>query len=145
MPKTGLYMNWSGVSVTPNGGTLIPVTDVTDCSFPRSGTNKTFWGDNRLYARDIRTTNQVRQVMITTGNLAALDAVPIGTVCTVVATLNDAHNGVGSGARTYTAINAVLASKPDGSTNNEYANTTYSFDCFGSALDADPISVVNAS
>ena len=145
MPATKLYMNWTGVTVTPNGGSAINLTGVTDVSFNRSGTNKPFFGDNRQHARAIRTTNQARSVSISCGDLSALDSVAIGTVCTVVGTLNDLHNGTGSGARTYTAINAVLSSKPDGSSNDEYAGTTYSFDCFGSALDADPISVVNAT
>jgi hypothetical protein len=145
MPATTLYMNWTGVTVTPGGSSAITVNRVTNIALPAESSLKKFYGDAVKFPIASRPTEQTRGITITSGNCALLNTVPIGTICTVVAVLNDMTNGVGSGAITVTAINAVLQSKSMGAANNEFASVSYVFDCFGGASDADPITIAVAA
>ena len=146
--RTGNYMNWVNVSVLPPTGTAINVTEVTDFAPELSNTNEKFYGDNRRFAKLIRSTMFERKVSITTGDVAAANAIPYGLPCTITATLCDALNGTGAGAINYTLKNCVMDKNGVKAANNKFGEVTISFDCFSddsSATDTDPFSYVVAT
>lgn len=146
--RTGNFMNWTGVTVTPAGGQAITLTEVTDVSPSLDSTHEKFYGDNRRFAKCIRSTEFERMVSITTGDVAVANTIPLNVPCTVVATLNDAFNGAGAGAITYTFRNAVLKTNGVKGPNNKFAETTLNFDSFGddtNAYDSDPFSYTVAT
>lgn len=146
--RCGNFMNWTGVSITPNGGQAINVTEVTDVSPMLGSTNEAFYGDNRRFAKLLRSTEYKRGVSITTGDAAAANAVPVDQPCTIVATLNDAKNGAGTGAITYTFKNCVMKQNGLKAGNNKFAETTLEFEAYGddsSVVETDPFSFVVAS
>lgn len=141
--RTKNYMNWTGVTVTPAGGQAITITEVTEVNPDLDSTHEKAYGDNRRFAKCIRETQLERMVSITTGDVATANTIPVNTPCTITATLNDAFNGAGTGAITYTFKNAVLKSNKVKGANNKFAEATLEFDCFGddsSAYDSDPFS-----
>lgn len=145
MPASTLLMNWSGVTVTPASGSAITVNRVTNIALPAESSLQKFYGDTFKFPAASRPTEQTRGITITSGNCAQLNTIAIGTVCTVVAVLNDLYNGTGSGAVTVTAVNAVLQSKSMGGANNDFATVSYVFDCFGGTGDVDPITFAVAA
>lgn len=144
MPATKLYANFSGVTVTPNGGSAINITEVTSIDPDRSSNLKARFGDNRKYPRLIKAFERMRSFTITSGDLAALQSIPEDTPCTVVFILEDAQNGTGSGALTYTYTNAVMGSNPVKSPNNDFGEATVQFQCY-STDNTDPLTVAKAT
>lgn len=143
MAATKLQMGWSGVVVTPTGGTAIPITNVTKVHTKKGSQKKEFHGDTNPFAKLITTKNKTREVTITSGDMAAMLAIPEDTVCSLVYVFNDAKNGAGAGAITRTLNLAVLTEAPDEGAVNEFGMGTVTFSAY--SLDGtDPlVTVVN--
>ena len=147
---TKLFMNWVNVSVTPNGGNAIPITQVTSIKPKRSSRQEKFYGDALAFAALIKNVERERSIAITGGNIAAFALIPDDTPCTITATLADPRNGVaaGGGAITITLINAVLASDDSEGQNNKFASGTVMFQAYGGTStdggEVDPLTVAYA-
>ncbi len=112
MPATKRFMNWSGVSFTPSGGQATPITGVTAVEIDAGGSLAKFAGDGDRYHTTIVNDHNDPTVTVHSADLAAVRANPVGTVGIFTATHQDARNGSGPGAITYTLANAVIASNP---------------------------------
>ena len=145
---TNLYMNWTGVTITPQGGAAITVDKVTDVKVNRKSVQEAFYGDNRKFAAFLRNTQKKRSITLVTGNPNLHLAIPEDTYCTIVAILNDVQNGTGSGALTITAVNAKMESDDTDGSNNKYAAGTITFNCAGddsTTPDSDPVTIAVAA
>jgi hypothetical protein len=112
MSVTKRYMNWTGVTFTPFGGVPTPLTGVTSIQIDSAGSLLKFSGDGDRYSTTVVNDFNDPIVTIHCADLAAVRSFSVGTVGTFTATHNDAKNGAGTGAITYTLSNAVIASNP---------------------------------
>ena len=142
--RTGNYMNWVNVVITPQSGTTaISLTEVTKVNPGLKQQLKPFYGDNRRFAKMLRAVEYQRSLDITTGDAATANTIPLDQPCTITATLCDAKNGTGSGALNYTFKNAVMGENSVEAANNEYGMVTLHFECYGddsAGVDGDPFS-----
>jgi hypothetical protein len=147
--KTNLFVNWDGVqAVTQDTQTQYPIEEVTDVKVDGKSVQIAFYGDNRLFARNLRNTQKTREISITGGNIAQLLAIPEDREVTITAYLNDVDNGRGSGCLVVVAKNAKRHASPFGGQNNQYASGSVMFACRGdtdssgsNVNDSDPISI----
>src|ERR1051326_2537818 len=124
MPATKRYMNWTGVSFTPTGGTATSISGVTSVNIDTGGSLMRFSGDGDRYSTTVVNDYNEPVITVHAADLAAVRANPVGTVGTFTATHNDAKNGTGSGAITYTLTNAVIASNPVQGTHRQFGQGT---------------------
>src|SRR5262249_50277273 len=102
MPATKRFMNWTGVTFTPLNGAPTAITGVTSIQIATGGSLVKFSGDGDRYSTTVVTDFNDPTVTVHSADLAAVRAYPVGTVGTFTATHNDARNGAGTGAVTYT-------------------------------------------
>lgn len=145
MPKTGLNMGWSSVTITPDGGSAITITEITDVNFTRSASPKKFYGDANLFSKLIVSRELSRGCRISGGEIKLLADVPQGTPCTIVAVLDDAKNGAGAGAITSTLVNAVCLNNPYSGRANEFGTGSLDFDAFSTNGTTDPLTIVQST
>jgi hypothetical protein len=143
--STKRYMNWTGVSFTPQGGTLTAITGVSTVAIDNGGSLIKFSGDGDRFNTTVVNDFNEPSVTITTADLAIVNTWPVGTVGTVVATHNDAKNGVGTGAITYTLTNAVLSKRPLSGAHRQFGQGTITFECFSSDGVTNPLSTTIAT
>src|SRR5450759_3125361 len=102
MAATKRFMNWTGVTFTPQNGSPTPFTGVTSIQIDSGGSLIKFSGDGDRYSTTVVNDFNDPTVTVHSADLAAVRAFPVGTGGTFSATHNDAKNGVGTGAITYT-------------------------------------------
>lgn len=143
MSATNRYINWTSVGFTPSGGTLTTITGVTRVKIDESGSPEAFAGDGDQYATTVAVPMRAVTAEVDTGDAAALATVAVGTVGTLVATLNDALNGsaTGGGAKLHTLVNAVLVDKGKDGSHGKYAAKTLKFVSFSSDGTTNPLTV----
>jgi hypothetical protein len=145
MPATKRFMNWTGVTFTPTSGTATSITGVTSVSIDSGGSLARFAGDGDRFVTTMVNDFNEPTVTIHSADLAALRANPVGTVGTLTATHNDAQNGVGAGAITYTLANAVVAACQVQGAHRQFGQGTVTFGAFSSDGVTNPISTSIAS
>jgi hypothetical protein len=146
MPATNLYMNWSGVSISYGvGPTVVNLTGILNVELDASSRQEMFYGDNRKHSRLIVNTEKNRSVTISGGDVYRLMQIPDDTVVTVTATLNDAQNLTGTGAITFTLVNAVRQQVAPTGPNNRFAVAGVTYVAFGNSSDVDPLSFTQAA
>lgn len=133
-----LSMNWTDVTVSWPGGSLA-IPEVVDVEVDMSGAMMPWRADARRFAELIVQEDMTRKVRIVGAALNLLIQIPRNTPCTIVGILNDLANGTGTGAVTFTAVNAVLASNPLKCRSNELGTSSASFESY-SPDDSDPFS-----
>lgn len=138
---SNLYINWSGVTVTPTApsGSAITLDGVTEIDIDAKSALQSFYGDARKFPRLNVPTQKSRSITIKGGNIGKLLTLPEDAECTIVAILNDAKNGAGIGSITFTATKAVMDGKPFKGANNQFAMGEVTFHCSGNVDDEDPI------
>jgi hypothetical protein len=145
MPATKRFMNWTGVTFAPTGGKATSITGVTSVSIDSGGSLARFSGDGDRFVTTMVNDFNEPTVTIHSADLAALRANPVGTVGTLTATHNDAQNGVGIGAITYTLANAVVAACQVQGAHRQFGQGTVTFGAFSSDGVTNPISTSVAS
>jgi hypothetical protein len=145
MAHTNVFMNWKGVTITPSGGSLVNLTGVMDVQTSNVEGLEPWQADGHLFPTLMIRATAARSVTIMGGDVATMMAVPRGTACTVVAILDDAVNGAGSGALTHTWLNAVVADVPASGPSNKFAGGTITFVCYSSDGTTDPLTVAQAA
>jgi hypothetical protein len=144
MPITKRYMNWTGVSFTPQGGSPIVLTGVTSVQIDLGGNLLKFAGDGDRFHTTVVNDFNEPSVTIQCADLAAIRLLPVGTVGVFTATHNDARNGMGSGAITYTLANAVVASNPIQGTHRHFGQGTLTLTAFSVDGVTSPLSTTLA-
>ena len=144
MAASKRFMNWSLVSFTPAGGSVTVYTGVTSVKIDSGGSLAKFAGDADRYNTTVVNDMNDPSITIECADAFAIKANPPGTVGTFAATLNDARNGTGSGAITYTAVNAVVADDSTNAAHRKYASNSLTFALFSSDGVTNPLSVSQA-
>ncbi len=140
MSATKRFMNWTAVSFTPVGGAATPITGVTSVMIDSGGSLARFSGDGDRYVTTLVNDFNEPVVVVQAADLAALRANPVGTVGTLSATHNDARNGVGTGAVTYTMANAVVASCQVHGAHRQFGQGSVTFAAFSGDGVTNPLS-----
>ncbi len=83
MPATKRFMNWTGVSFTPNGGSPTAITGVTSIVIDTGGNLVRFSGDGDRYSTTIINDHNEPVVTVHSGDLEAIRAHPSGLSSTV--------------------------------------------------------------
>lgn len=144
MPASKRYMNWSGVSFTPQSGAAIAITGVTSVQIDSGGSLLKFSGDGDRYNTIVVNDFHDPTLTIQCADLAAVRSLPVGTVGTFTATHNDARNGLGTGAITYTLANAVVASNPVQGSHRHFGQGTLTLTAFSVDGVTNPLSTTLA-
>ncbi len=144
MPSSKRFMNWSGVAFTPSGGTATPITGVTAVTIDTGGTLQKFSGDGDRYNTTVVNDHNDPVVTVRAADLAAVRANPVGSIGTFSATHNDARNGTGTGAITYTLANAVVASNPVQGSHRQFGHGTLTITAYSSDGITNPLSTTIA-
>ena len=145
MATTKRFMNWTGVTFTPLNGAPTAITGVTSIVIDAGGNLLKFSGDGDRYNTTVVNDFNEPTVTVHSADLAAVRAFPVGTVGTFTATHNDAKNGVGSGAVTYTLSNAVIASNPIHGAHRQFGQGTLTLTAYSPDGVTNPLSTSNAS
>lgn len=140
MSATKRFMNWTGVTFTPVGGSPVAITGVTSVSIDGGGTLLKFSGDGDRYNTTVVNDFNEPTVTVQAADLAAIRANPVGTVGTFSATHNDAKNGPGTGAVTYTLSNAVVASNAIKGSHRQFGQGTLTLVAFSGDGVTNPLS-----
>ncbi len=144
MPATKRLMNWTGVTFTPTGGTAVSITGVTSISFESGGSLAKFSGDGDRFSTTVVNDFNDPSVVVQAADLASIRANPVGTAGTFTATHNDAKNGLGSGAMTYTLTNAVVANNPIHGGHRQFGLGTLTLAAYSSDGVTNPLSIAIA-
>jgi hypothetical protein len=99
-----------------------------------------FSGDGDRYSTTVVNDYNEPVITVHAADLAAVRANPVGTVGTFTATHNDAKNGTGSGAITYTLTNAVIASNPVQGTHRQFGQGTLTVTAYSTDGITNPLS-----
>ncbi len=140
MAASKRFMNWTGVSFTPLNGSATPITGVTSIQIDSGGSLLKFSGDGDRYNTTVVNDFNEPTVSVHTADLVAVSAFPVGSVGTFTATHNDARNGSGTGAVTYTLSNAVVASHPLHGTHRQFGQAVLTFTAYSPDGVTNPLS-----
>lgn len=145
MTATKRFINWSGVTFTPVGGQPTAIGGVTSVAIESGGSLAKFAGDGDRYVTTMVNDFNEPTVTIQAADLASLRANPVGTVGTLTATHNDARNGTGPGAITYTMSNAVVASCQVKGAHRQFGQGSITFAAFSTDGVTNPLATSIAS
>jgi hypothetical protein len=137
---TKRFLNWTGVTFTPVGGSPTVITGVTSVSIDSGGSLLKFAGDGDRYHTTVVNDFNEPTISVQAADLAAIRANPVGTVGTFTATHNDAKNGIGSGSVTYTLSNSVIASNTIRGSHRQFGQGTLTLTAFSSDGVTNPLS-----
>lgn len=145
MAHANLYMSWTGVTITPSGGSAIALLEVIDVQFTNSDGLEAWRSDGNKYATLIVDATGEVGATIIGGDCFKLATLPRGAACTIVAILNDAKNKTGSGASTFTLVNAVVQDTPTSGVTNKFAGGSASFMSYSADGSTIPLSIAQAT
>ena len=140
MSATNRFMNWSGVNFSAVGGASSTITGVTSVTIDSGGSLARFAGDGDRYVTTMVNDFNEPTVTIHAADLSALRANPVGTVGTFSATHNDAKNGAGTGAVTYTLANAVVSAFQVHGAHRQFGQGSLTLAAFSSDGVTNPLS-----
>ena len=89
MAATKRFMNWTGVTFTPQGGTATLITGVTSVEIDSGGNLLKFSGDGDRYSTTVVNDYNDPTVTIHCADLATIRSFPIGMAGTFTATHNN--------------------------------------------------------
>lgn len=142
---SGLFMNVTGCTWTPSGGSVVNLTEITEADVDRGGEMKPWYADGATFAKAMKQVRLTRSLTLMGGNLAQLSAIPSNTPGTLVVVINDLNNGTSTGAMTLTLSNAVLANNPFKGQQSEYGTGSITFNAFSTDGTTDPLVITLAS
>lgn len=147
LSATNVYMNFSAVTFTPNGGTLVPITEVEDVKLGRKAQTVEWQAGLDKGPRLKVRTNRTRTVTLMGANIFAMMGISPESEGTLVVVLNDLKNqagGVGSGQLTITLANCSTDDFSVSGKHNAIAQGSATFSAVWSDGQTDPLSVVQA-
>ena len=144
MPSTKRFMNWTGVTFTPVGGQALTITGVNSVAIDSGGSLLKFAGDGDRYNTTVVNDYNDPVVTVHAADQAAVRANPVGTVGSFTATHNDARNGAGTGAITYTLSNAVVANNPIQGAHRQFGQGTLTIAAFSTDGVTNPLATSTA-
>jgi hypothetical protein len=140
MAASKRQMNWTGVGFTPTGGSATSYTGVKSVKIDSGGSLAKFAGDGDRYNTTSVNDFNEPTVEVEAADIVALEANPVGIVGTLTATWNDAKNGTGAGAITFTFSNAQVASINVSGKHRDFGMGSVKFELFAPDGVTNPIS-----
>ena len=140
MSATKRFMNWTGVAFTAINGSSTTISGVTSVTIDSGGSLARFSGDGDRFVTTMVNDFNEPTVTVHSADLSALRANPVGTVGTFSATHNDAKNGVGTGAVTYTLANAVVSGCQVQGAHRQFGQGSVTLGAFSSDGVTNPLS-----
>lgn len=144
LAETGLYVSVTGVTFTPAGGAAIPIPNITNVTFGLMSAQIKFTPNGAVFPTHIKNVQKERTIKINGGQAKALLSVPSDVRGTLVWIMNDAQNGISTGAITFTLSNALLKSHNVNGQTNQYAAIESMWEAFSSDGTTDPLSIAVA-
>jgi hypothetical protein len=145
MARTGKYTGLiSTVSWTPNGGTLVSITGNIGAKPTINNQLIEFTGDAATFATLLANVKGTRGLQLSGYDVSKLMKLSTGPG-TLVVTVNDAVNGTGTGAITYTLSNAVKQDASGTHQNQSADSATLSFVAYSSDGTTDPLVITEAT
>ena len=141
MAASKRFMNWTGVTFTPTNGSVASITGVTTMQIDSGGNLLKFSGDGDRYNTTVVNAFNEPTITVHTADVVAVSAFPVGSVGTFAATHNDARNGSGTGAVTYTLTNAVVASNPVHGTHRQFGQGVLTLTAYSPDGVTNPLSI----
>ena len=138
-------MNWTGVTVTPPSGPAINLTEVIDVQVTDQEGLEPWQADGHKFPTVLIAATGARGMVLIGGDIYKLAAIPRNTPCVIVAILNDARNGTGSGSITHTLSNAVIADMPRSGPTNKFAGGSATFMSYSPDGTTDPLQIAQAT
>lgn len=137
MSATKRHMNWTTVQL----GSQV-FTGVSQVAFDNGGSLAKFAADGDKYNTTVVNDFNDPSASLTTADLAAAYACPVGTRGSFSAVANDAKNGVstGQGGRTYTLANAIVAENSLSGQHRQFMTAQLSFSAESSDGTTNPLS-----
>lgn len=145
MPASKRFLNWSGVTFTPAGGTAIVINEVQSMNINDRVTLTGESGDADAMPSAKTLTYLDPQVTIRAQDIGALESLIPGVRGTLTGILNDFYNGEGTGARTYTISNCVVGSNTTDDTHRQAAVGTKVLETYSPDGRTSPIAVAVAA
>lgn len=134
MAATALQLNWTSVSHNS-----VPLTRVTQVAFDQGGELISFQGDDNRYPVVIANSISRPKCNLTSGDVATLMNIGVGTRGSFLATQKDAL-GQSGGDVVFTLINAVHESSQDTGQWGQFASATASFQAYSADGATSPLS-----
>lgn len=148
LAPTNVYMNWSSVTFTPTGGSLIAIGEVADVKLGRKSQTVTWEAGTDRGPRLKARAGRMRTVTLSGADIFKfLSTVPSETEGTLVAVLNDMKNqagGVGSGQVTVTLANCSVDDLSASGKHSSIAQGELTFSAVWSDGQTDPLTVAQA-
>lgn len=139
------HMNWTAVTFTPSSGSPVTFTGVTSVEIETGGSLAKFAGDGDRFNTVIVNDFNEPQITVHSADISAVRAYPVGTTGIFSATHNDARNGGGTGAITFTLTNAVIASNSIKGAHRQFGQGVITFVAFSNDGQTNPLSLNVAS
>lgn len=127
MAASKRQMNWTPVSFTPQGGTIITATGVTNVQLRGGGNLAKFSGDGDRGPSTVVNDYNDPGLTVTSADMAWMSGIGAGARGTLVATHKDARGAAG-GNMTFTLTNAVSSFPDWGGAHRQFGSGTIVFD-----------------
>ena len=129
---TTLNLNWQNVKFTPQGGSAITITRVSNVSFDPGGSLIDYAGDGNRFPVGKFLVMSKPTAQVESQNISVLNGLTPGTAGVFIATLLDITNlaAVGGGGIGYTLNNACVANNPFGARFGEIASGTLNMEAY---------------
>lgn len=139
---TKRFMNWTNVTFTPDGDNAptTTFTGVTTVTLDAGGSLIKFSGDGDRYNTTVVNDHNEPTATVECADVASVRANPIGTAGTFTATFNDARNGTGTGAITYTLANAVVSKGSVSGAHRQFGKGTFAVEAYSTDGITNPLS-----
>lgn len=138
------FMNWTGVTFAPDGGTLVPITEVQDIDSNPDVQIVGASGDADVYESAKALARIDPKFVIRTQNLQAVAVLPPGTRGTLTFTHNDFMNGALAGAMTRVVDNCIIGNNPIRGAHRQVGEGTINVETYAPDGVTSPISITFA-
>jgi hypothetical protein len=140
MPATNLFMSYVDATFTPEGGSAIDLTEITDVNWDLSGDPEEWYADGSNFPKLALTPKNNRRVRLTGGDVRKLLTLPQRTVGTFEVTLMDAVNRRGTGALNFTLSPCIVTGVPHKGATGKFADGEVMLMGYAPDGETDPLS-----
>jgi hypothetical protein len=140
-------VNWRTVTFTPTSGSATTFTGVSGISINTGGSTLKFSGDADRFVTTLVQDFQDISITITTADLAAANANPLGTTGAFSAVNKDAHQQTstsGAGDITIGLANAMIVDNPYSGQHRQFSQATVNLASYSTDGVTSPLTVTVA-
>ena len=134
-----VYFSFSGVSITPQGGSAILLKETTRLRIIRRENLEEWQGSGDQFSTLFAVSKSDRGCSIEGADINLHLTIPANTACAITGTILHPKNGTGEGALTFTLANAVLQDSSFGAESRRFAGGGVEFLAYSSDGTTDPM------